>query len=121
MPHTASRYLAEGPRVGVRHFSYEDGAEFTARARESKDLHQPWLFPPASGDAYTAYARRLIQDPAKAGSPVSPGTLLWGGAYGSTWWIDRQAKLSVVLLTNTAFEGLAGQVVKDVQRAVYGR
>ncbi|MFG2776677.1 GNAT family N-acetyltransferase [Streptomyces prunicolor] len=67
MPHTASRYLAEGPRVGIRHFSYEDGAEFTARARESKDLHQPWLFPPASGDAYTAYARRLIQDPAKAG------------------------------------------------------
>lgn len=45
MPHTASRYLAEGPRVGIRHFSYEDGAEFTARARESKDLHQPWLFP----------------------------------------------------------------------------
>jgi ribosomal-protein-alanine N-acetyltransferase len=67
MPHTASRYLAEGPRVGIRHFSYEDGAEFTARARESKDLHQPWLFPPASGDAYTAYTRRLIEDPTKAG------------------------------------------------------
>lgn len=67
MPHTASRYLAEGPRVGIRHFTYEDGAEFTARARESKDLHQPWLFPPAGGDAYTAYARRLIEDRSKAG------------------------------------------------------
>src|SRR5690242_4070141 len=67
MPHTASSYLAEGPRVGIRHFTYEDGAEFTARARESKDLHQPWLFPPASGDAYAAYAGRLIQDPTKAG------------------------------------------------------
>ena len=67
MPHTTSRYLAEGPRVGIRHFTYDDGAEFTERARESKDLHQPWLFPPASGDAYTAYARRLIQDPTKAG------------------------------------------------------
>ncbi|MGX9884982.1 GNAT family N-acetyltransferase [Streptomyces sp. NPDC002276] len=67
MPHSASRYLAQGPRVGIRHFTYEDGAEFTARARESKDLHQPWLFPPASGDAYTAYAGRLIQDPTKAG------------------------------------------------------
>jgi ribosomal-protein-alanine N-acetyltransferase len=67
MPHIASRYLAEGPRVGIRHFTYEDGAEFTARARETKDLHQPWLFPPVSEDAYTAYARRLIQDPAKAG------------------------------------------------------
>ena len=67
MPHTTSRYLAEGPRVGIRHFTYEDGAEFTARARESKDLHQPWLFPPAGGDAYTAYAQRLIEDRSKAG------------------------------------------------------
>ncbi|MDN3252756.1 GNAT family N-acetyltransferase [Streptomyces mutabilis] len=67
MPHNASRHLAEGPRVGIRHFTYEDGAEFTARARESKDLHHPWLFPPDSVQAYEAYAGRLIEDPAKAG------------------------------------------------------
>ncbi|MGA5898552.1 GNAT family N-acetyltransferase [Streptomyces venetus] len=67
MPHTASRYLAEGPRVGIRRFTYEDGAEFTARARESRDLHRPWLFPPEGASAYTAYAGRLIEDPSKAG------------------------------------------------------
>lgn len=67
MPHTASPYLAEGPRVGIRHFTYADGAEFTARVRESKDLHHPWLFPPATPQAYTAYAGRLIEDPTKAG------------------------------------------------------
>ncbi len=67
MPHNASRHLAEGPRVGIRHFTYEDGAEFTARARESKDLHHPWLFPPDSVQAYEAYAGRLIEDPTKAG------------------------------------------------------
>ncbi|MET8943567.1 GNAT family N-acetyltransferase [Streptomyces sp. NPDC004542] len=67
MPHAESRYLAQGPRVGIRHFTYEDGPEFTARVRESKDLHQPWLFPPATEEAYTAYAGRLIEDPAKAG------------------------------------------------------
>ena len=67
------------------------------------------------------FASSIIQDPARTASPVSPGTLLWGGAYGSTWWIDPQAKLSVVVLTNTAFEGMAGQLVKDVQHAVYGR
>ncbi|MHC3468836.1 GNAT family N-acetyltransferase [Streptomyces sp. 7R007] len=67
MPHTASPYLAEGPRVGIRHFTYEDGAEFTARARESKDLHHPWLFPPDTAAAYAAYAGRLIEDPTKAG------------------------------------------------------
>ncbi|MER7775651.1 GNAT family protein [Streptomyces sp. NPDC096191] len=67
MPHTPSRHLAEGPRVGIRHFTYADAAEFTARARESKDLHHPWLFPPDSPQAYDAYASRLIEDPSKAG------------------------------------------------------
>ncbi|WP_340374792.1 GNAT family protein [Streptomyces sp. SS7] len=67
MPHTASRHLAEGPRVGIRHFTYADGAEFTARVRESEDLHRPWLFPPATREAYDAYAGRLIEDPTKAG------------------------------------------------------
>ncbi|MFF3871317.1 GNAT family N-acetyltransferase [Streptomyces sp. NPDC001978] len=67
MLHTASQYLAEGPRVGLRHFSYEDGPEFTTRARESKDLHQPWLFPPVTEAAYSAYTGRLIEDPTKAG------------------------------------------------------
>ncbi|MET8610207.1 MULTISPECIES: GNAT family N-acetyltransferase [Streptomyces] len=67
MPHTTSRHLAEGPRVGIRHFTLEDGPEFTARARESKDLHRPWLFPPDGEEAYAQYAGRLIEDPSKAG------------------------------------------------------
>ncbi|MFF3895282.1 GNAT family N-acetyltransferase [Streptomyces sp. NPDC001812] len=67
MPHTASRHLAEGPRVGIRHLTHADSAEFTARARESKDLHRPWLFPPDHAAAYSAYAEQLIRDPAKAG------------------------------------------------------
>lgn len=86
MPHIPSRHLAEGPRVGIRHFTYEDGAEFTARARESKDLHHPWLFPPDSAQAYEAYAGRLIEDRTKAGFLVcekdpDPAT---GDAPGST-------------------------------------
>ncbi|MET7378641.1 GNAT family protein [Streptomyces sp. NPDC005526] len=67
MPHTASRHLAEGPRVGIRPFTPEDGTEFVARVRESKDLHRPWLFPPDTARAYAAYAGRLIEDPARAG------------------------------------------------------
>ncbi|MEU9986725.1 GNAT family protein [Streptomyces sp. NPDC048045] len=67
MPTNASRYLAEGPRVGIRPFTLEDGPEFTARARESKDLHRPWLFPPDTDEGYAAYAGPLIEDPAKAG------------------------------------------------------
>ncbi|MYS50674.1 GNAT family N-acetyltransferase [Streptomyces sp. SID6013] len=86
MPHTPSRHLAEGPRVGIRHFTYEDGAEFTARARESKDLHHPWLFPPDTVQAYEAYAGRLIEDRTKAGFLVcekDPGPAC-GDAPGST-------------------------------------
>lgn len=60
-------YLTEGPRVGIRPFGYDDGPEFTARARESKDLHHPWLFPPADAETYAVYAGRLIEDPARAG------------------------------------------------------
>ncbi|WP_399891734.1 GNAT family N-acetyltransferase [Streptomyces sp. BBFR51] len=67
MPHTPPRHLAEGPRVGIRHFTHADAAEFTARARQSKDLHHPWLFPPDSAHAYEAYASRLIEDRTKAG------------------------------------------------------
>lgn len=57
-------YLAQGPRVGIRHFTEEDADEFTARARESRDLHRPWLFPPETAQAYAAYARPRIESPA---------------------------------------------------------
>ncbi|HSX95891.1 MAG TPA: GNAT family protein [Streptomyces sp.] len=61
------RHLITGTRVGIRHFTPEDGSEFTARVRESRNLHHPWLFPPATPAAYAAYAGRLIEDPTKAG------------------------------------------------------
>ncbi|MFE3635482.1 GNAT family N-acetyltransferase [Streptomyces cellostaticus] len=67
MPHTAAHYLASGPRVGIRAFTLGDGPEFTARARESKDLHRPWLFPPDTDEGYETYAGALLEDPARAG------------------------------------------------------
>ncbi|MGW1886828.1 GNAT family N-acetyltransferase [Streptomyces sp. NPDC001970] len=59
--------LAEGPRVGIRHYRPGDADEFTALARASRDLHRPWLFPPETGEAYAAYAHKLIDDPTKEG------------------------------------------------------
>lgn len=53
--------------MGIRHITPADGAEFTARARESRELHRPWLFPPADGPTYRTYAEALVGDPAKAG------------------------------------------------------
>ncbi|MGW0822645.1 GNAT family N-acetyltransferase [Streptomyces sp. NPDC002845] len=73
------RHLVEGPRVGIRHFTHDDGAEFIARVRESKDLHHPWLYPPDRADTYAAYAGRLIEDPTRAGFLVCEK----GGGKGS--------------------------------------
>ena len=42
------------------------------------------------------------------------------GAYGHNWFIDRANGLSVVALTNTAFEGMGGAFPTDIRNAVYG-
>jgi CubicO group peptidase (beta-lactamase class C family) len=49
-------------------------------------------------------------------SPLRPGAVRWGGAYGHSWFIDGDT--SCVLLTNTAFEGMTGRLRDEVQRAV---
>ncbi|WP_434599100.1 GNAT family N-acetyltransferase [Streptomyces sp. A5-4] len=64
-PGTAHR--AQGPRVTLRTFGQDDADEFTALARAGRGLHRPWLFPPEETAAYAAYARRLTEDPTKAG------------------------------------------------------
>ncbi|MEV5608736.1 GNAT family protein [Streptomyces sp. NPDC052225] len=59
--------VAAGERVALRPYALADADEFTARARESVELHQPWLFPPVHADAYADYASRLIEDPTRYG------------------------------------------------------
>ncbi|MFC7303293.1 GNAT family N-acetyltransferase [Streptomyces monticola] len=63
----AGAHLREGPRVGIRHYTYADGEAFVALALESRELHHPWLAPPVTAEAYATYAGRLIDDPTKAG------------------------------------------------------
>ncbi|WP_433858950.1 GNAT family N-acetyltransferase [Streptomyces kronopolitis] len=63
---TNDRYLARARRVGIRPFTAADRDEFTARARESAELHHPWLAPPVTGPAYDAYLGRL-QEPLREG------------------------------------------------------
>ncbi|MFD3973161.1 GNAT family N-acetyltransferase [Streptomyces cyaneofuscatus] len=66
-PTPTAPYLAEGPRTALRRFTEADAAEFTARARESRAHHRPWLFPPERTDTYAAYAGALARDPAREG------------------------------------------------------
>ncbi|MFG2113876.1 GNAT family N-acetyltransferase [Streptomyces sp. NPDC048718] len=63
----SGRYVAAGPRVALRPFTAGDAEEFTARARESREFHAPWLFPPLTPEAYAAYAGQLTDVPTRAG------------------------------------------------------
>jgi CubicO group peptidase (beta-lactamase class C family) len=61
----------------------------------------------------------VLADPTLAGTPQCRGTIQWGGVYGHTWFVDRKSSLSVVALTNTAFEGMSGDFPRNVRDAVY--
>ncbi|MEG1281876.1 MAG: serine hydrolase domain-containing protein [Comamonas sp.] len=65
------------------------------------------------------YGWAVLVDPAASGTPQSAGSLQWGGAYGHNWFVDPDKQLSVILLTNTAFEGMSGALVAQVRDAVY--
>ncbi len=61
----------------------------------------------------------ILIDPKAAQSPQNKGTIGWGGVYGHTWWVDPSAGLTVVILTNTAIEGMSGNFTAELKRAVY--
>lgn len=78
---------------------------------------QTWTQGPGWG---FGYGWAVLADPALAATPQGKGTLHWGGVYGHSWFVDPVNALSVVMLTNTAFEGMCGRFVTDVRDAVYG-
>lgn len=65
------------------------------------------------------YGWAVLNDPDAAGTPQSKGTIQWGGAYGHSWFVDPVKKLTVVALTNTAFEGMSGAFPTEIRDAVY--
>lgn len=90
------------------------------------DLHTSMNAAHAGPDAQASgpgwgfgYGGAVLVDPAIAATPQSAGTMQWGGVYGHTWFVDRERQLTVVLLTNTAYEGMAGALTVDVRDAVY--
>jgi CubicO group peptidase (beta-lactamase class C family) len=67
------------------------------------------------------YGWAVLDDPAAGKTPQGVGTLAWGGVYGHNWFVDPKARLTVVIMTNTAFEGMNGPFTTQVRDAVYGR
>jgi CubicO group peptidase (beta-lactamase class C family) len=64
---------------------------------------------------------QVLKDPAAAQTPLSAGSWNWGGVYGTHFWVDPRAALSVVALTNTAVAGMLGEFPLALQRAVYSK
>jgi CubicO group peptidase (beta-lactamase class C family) len=67
------------------------------------------------------YGWAVLDDPTVAKTPQGVGTLAWGGVYGHNWFVDSKNRLTVVIMTNTAFEGMNGPFTTQVRDAVYGR
>ncbi|WP_421552967.1 serine hydrolase domain-containing protein [Pseudomonas yamanorum] len=65
------------------------------------------------------YGWAVLNNPALSGTPQSRGTFEWGGAYGHSWFVDPLRKLTVVALTNTAYEGMSGLFTHQLRDAVY--
>jgi CubicO group peptidase (beta-lactamase class C family) len=65
------------------------------------------------------YGWAVLADPQLTGTPQTKGTIQWGGAYGHSWFVDPARNLTVVALTNTAFEGMSGAFPRDIRDAVY--
>ena len=65
------------------------------------------------------YGWAVLDDPAKAHTPMSRGTLQWGGVYGHHWFYDPVKDVAVVAFTNTTVEGMNGPFTVDVVDAVY--
>lgn len=69
------------------------------------------------GNAF-GYGLGIVLDPAAAKTPTGKGTLSWGGAYGTGFWVDPGAKLSVVIMTNNAASGM--DFGGALEKVVYG-
>jgi CubicO group peptidase (beta-lactamase class C family) len=67
------------------------------------------------------YGWAVLDDPAVANTPQKAGTIAWGGVYGHNWFVDPKSGLTVVAMTNTAFEGMNGPFTAQLRDAVYGR
>jgi len=62
----------------------------------------------------------VLDDPQVAGNPCPRGTVDWGGIWGHNWVVDPTNRMTIVVCTNTTFEGCNGPFRNDILRAVYG-
>ncbi|WP_299538275.1 GNAT family N-acetyltransferase [uncultured Streptomyces sp.] len=118
-------HVAQGERVALRRYRPEDEAEFTARVRESRALHRPWLFPPEDAAGYAAQLARFRDDPAREGFLVCERAA--GGALAGFVHINnivagafRCGALGYGAFAHAAGRGLMGEALRLVVRHAFG-
>ncbi|MBI6943818.1 beta-lactamase family protein [Pseudomonas putida] len=61
----------------------------------------------------------VLTDRQAAGQRHASGTWGWCGLYGCHYWVDPQARMSLVALTNTAVAGAWGALADSIVDAIY--
>jgi CubicO group peptidase (beta-lactamase class C family) len=61
----------------------------------------------------------VVRDSRAAELPLSPGSLVWSGVYGHTWFMDREKGLSGVLMTDMTMSGIRGNAFSRLVEAAY--
>jgi CubicO group peptidase (beta-lactamase class C family) len=97
MAGTASDYLrfVEAVRTGGAPILRAE----TARAMTQNQLSEGLALGPGFGFGLGV---GVVVDPAAAKSKQGPNTWSWAGIYGTSFWVDPSAKLSVIVMTNSA-------------------
>lgn len=63
----------------------------------------------------------VLANPLAAGQAQGAGSWSWCGLYGSHYWVDPLAGISLVAMTNTAVAGSWGAFADGLVRALYGK
>lgn len=63
----------------------------------------------------------VLTDPLAAQQVQGAGTWSWCGVYGSHYWVDPVARISLVAMTNTTVTGAWGEFADGLVAAIYSR
>jgi CubicO group peptidase (beta-lactamase class C family) len=89
-----------------------DGADLATCARDRYALA-------ANAGLGFGLSMQVVLDPVAASTPVSPGTLSWGGAASTTFWVDPAEGIAAALYTQLLPTGTY-PLHRELEEAVYG-
>ena len=84
------------------------GGAGVLRPETVEGMLEPRVKRPVAPGVSGAFGRGWAVITPRETTPLTPGSVQWGGVYGNAWAIDRERRVSVVQLTNTSLAGMAG-------------